>query len=84
VVVSGVNETRALACTDNRVTVSGVNMNVTISGHCTTLEVTGMQNVITIDTSDSIDVSGISNKVTWHSGSPKVNNSGLQNTVGQG
>jgi Protein of unknown function (DUF3060) len=84
VIVSGVNESRTLACTDNNVTVSGVNMNVTISGHCTTLAVTGMQNVITMDTADTIDVSGINNKVTWHSGSPKVSNSGLQNTVRQG
>jgi hypothetical protein len=55
-----------------------------ITGHCTSLTVNGMKNTVTVDASDSIDASGMNNRVTYHSGSPKVSNSGVDNVVAQG
>ncbi|PLV45020.1 hypothetical protein X011_24650 [Mycobacterium tuberculosis variant microti OV254] len=43
-----------------------------------------MKNVITIDSADTIEASGMSNRVTFHSGAPKISNSGVDNDVAQG
>ncbi|MCV7091828.1 DUF3060 domain-containing protein [Mycobacterium interjectum] len=82
--VSGINEHRTIACNDNIVSVSGVSNTVVITGHCTSLTVSGVQNAITVDAVDSIDASGFSNKITYHSGNPKISNSGGSNEVQQG
>ncbi|ORA07532.1 DUF3060 domain-containing protein [Mycobacterium arosiense] len=82
--VSGINENRTIACNDNIVSVSGVSNTVTITGHCTSLSVSGVQNTITVEAVDSIEASGFDNKVTYHSGAPKISNSGGSNVVGQG
>jgi hypothetical protein len=84
IIVSGVNENRTIACSDNSVTVTGVSDTVAITGHCASLTVTGMQNSVTVDSVDTIDVSGLSNHVAYHSGSPKITNSGLSNVVEKG
>jgi hypothetical protein len=57
---------------------------VTITGHCTSLSVSGMQNTVTVDAADSIDASGLNNKVTYHTGNPKISNLGTSNEVQQG
>lgn len=82
--VSGVGEDRTIACNDNVVSVSGVSNTVVITGHCASLTVSGVQNEITVDAVDSIQASGFNNKVTYHSGSPKISNSGGSNVVRQG
>jgi Protein of unknown function (DUF3060) len=82
--VSGVNENRTIACTDNVVSVSGVSNTVVITGHCTSLTVSGVQNSITVDAVDTIDASGFNNKVTYHTGAPKISNPGGSNQVQQG
>jgi Protein of unknown function (DUF3060) len=82
--VSGVGENRTIACNDNVVSVSGVSNTVLITGHCASLTVSGVQNEITVDAVDSIEASGFNNKVTYHSGTPKVSNSGGSNVVQQG
>lgn len=82
--VSGVGESRAIACNENIVTVSGVSNTVVITGHCVRLTVSGVKNSITIDTVDTIEASGLENHVTYHSGSPKVSRSGQSNVVEQG
>jgi hypothetical protein len=82
--VSGVNENRTIACNDNVVSVSGVSNTVVITGHCTSLTVSGVQNSITVDSVDTIDASGFNNKVTYHSGAPKITNPGGSNQVQQG
>ncbi|OBG83345.1 hypothetical protein A9X05_18545 [Mycobacterium sp. E3298] len=84
VTISGIGENRTIACDDNVVNVSGVSNTVVISGHCASLSVSGVQNDITVDAVDSIQASGLSNKVTYHSGTPKVSNSGSANVVQQG
>ncbi|SPM29288.1 DUF3060 domain-containing protein [Mycobacterium terramassiliense] len=82
--VSGINENRTIACNNNIVSVSGVSNTVVITGHCTSLTVSGVQNAITVDSVDSIDASGFSNKITYHSGNPKISNAGGSNEVEQG
>jgi Protein of unknown function (DUF3060) len=82
--VSGINENRTITCNDNNVSVSGVSNTVVITGHCTRLSVSGMQNAITVDAVDTIDASGFDNKVTYHSGVPKISNSGGSNVVEKG
>lgn len=84
VTVSGINENKTLACTDNVINISGITNNVVITGHCAEVNVSGMQNAVTVDSADAIDVSGLNNKVTYHAGSPKVSQSGGGNTVDQG
>ncbi|OBJ53387.1 DUF3060 domain-containing protein [Mycobacterium sp. 1423905.2] len=84
VTVSGMNENRTLACNDNVVTISGMSNTVVISGHCAKVAVTGMNNSVTVDAADTISASGLNNKITYHSGSPKINKSGNNNVVEQG
>jgi hypothetical protein len=55
-----------------------------LTGHCASLTVLGSQNVVTVNTADTIDTSGIENQITFHSGSPTVQNSGISNVVQQG
>jgi hypothetical protein len=81
--VSGMGTNRTLVCNDNPVSVSGVSNTVTITGHCTTVSVSGMQNKVTLETSDQITASGLENMVTYHTGSPDINNAG-NNVVQQG
>lgn len=82
--VSGINENRTIACNDNVVSVSGVSNTVAISGHCARISVSGVQNTITVDAVDTIDASGFNNRVTYHSGAPKISNAGESNVVQQG
>jgi hypothetical protein len=82
--ISGINENRTVACNDNIVSVSGVSNTVVITGHCKSLTVSGVQNAITVDAVDSIDASGFDNKITYHSGNPKISNAGGSNVVQQG
>lgn len=81
--VSGMNENKTIECNDNRAAISGMGNTVTITGHCTNVTVSGMQNKITLDASDQITASGVGNVITYHSGSPDINNAG-NNTVQQG
>jgi hypothetical protein len=46
--------------------------------------VSGVQNSVTIDAVDTIDASRFNNKVTYHSGTPKISNAGDSNVVQQG
>ncbi len=82
--VAGINENRTIACNDSIVSVSGVSNTVVITGHCASLSVSGLQNAVTVDAVDAIDASGFNNKVTYHSGSPKISNPGDSNIVQQG
>jgi hypothetical protein len=82
--VSGIGENKTLVCNESAVSISGVSNTVVISGHCTTVQISGVSNVVTIDSSDAINASGIQNRITFHSGEPKVDNSGSDNTVEQG
>jgi Protein of unknown function (DUF3060) len=82
--IAGINENQTVACNDNVVGVSGVSNKVVITGHCLSLTVSGLNNSITVDAVDTIDASGLNNRVTYHSGSPKITKSGDGNVVQQG
>ncbi|BEH74873.1 hypothetical protein YM3MPS_06760 [Mycobacterium pseudoshottsii] len=57
---------------------------VTITGHCASVSVSGLQNTVTVETADRITASGLNNKVTYQSGSPKISKSGSGNVIEQG
>jgi Protein of unknown function (DUF3060) len=82
--VAGVSVNRTLICNDSIVDVSGFSNTVVITGHCANVTVSGVGNVVTTDNADKISASGVNNHVTFHSGSPRVNNSGTSNVVEQG
>jgi Protein of unknown function (DUF3060) len=82
--VSGIKENRTIACDKSVVAVSGISNKVVITGHCASLTVSGVQNSITVDTVDTIEASGFNNQVTYHTGSPSIENAGEQNVVQQG
>ncbi|MEZ0359184.1 DUF3060 domain-containing protein [Mycobacterium sp. SA01] len=82
--VSGVNENKRLACDDSVVTISGMDNTVVITGHCARVQVSGMNNIVTVDAADAIEASGMDNTITYHGGSPTVDKSGFSNTVEQG
>lgn len=84
ITVSGINEVRTVACNGGTVNVSGITNNVTITGHCTSVNASGIQNQVTVDSADNIQASGSGNHITYHSGSPKVGNSGFDNVVQKG
>lgn len=84
VTVSGINENKTIACSDNVINISGISNTVVLTGHCATVNVSGLQNVITVDNADTIEASGLNNKITYHSGSPKISKSGSGNVVEQG
>ena len=81
--VAGMGQNKTIECSDNSVSISGVSNTVTITGHCTMVTVSGVQNKVTLDTADQIQASGFDNVVTYHSGSPDINNAG-NNVVEQG
>jgi hypothetical protein len=82
--ISGIDQNKTVACNDNAVTISGIDNTIVLTGHCASVTVSGMKNSITVDSSDAIDASGMNNHVTYHSGTPKVSNSGVGNEVAQG
>ena len=61
--------------------ISGVNNEVTLTGHCRSVDVSGVENTVTTDATDAIVVSGMKNTVTFRSGTPELTNSGFDNTI---
>lgn len=84
IIVSGTGNDRTINCADNHVSVSGVENTVRLTGHCSQVSVSGVDNTVTIDEAEAIVVSGVRNKVTYLSGSPHLNKSGFDNTLGPG
>jgi hypothetical protein len=84
ITVTGISEIRTIACNGGHVSVSGITNNVVITGHCASVIVSGIQNQITVDAADTIQASGSENQVTYHAGSPTIDNSGIGNVVKKG
>jgi len=82
--VSGNSRTKTVNCNNGYLTVGGNSNTVTVKGHCAGLIVSGNDNVVTVDTADAITVSGIDGRVTYHSGAPRIDSSGIGNVVNQG
>jgi hypothetical protein len=84
VIVNGANETRAIECNGNDVTVNGMGNQVDITGHCLSLTVSGSGNHVGVDVADTITANGIDNVVRFHAGSPQINSGGTSNVVEPG
>jgi hypothetical protein len=84
VTIAGIKENQTVACNQNAVNLSGISNKVVITGHCASLHVSGVQNSVTVDAVDSVDVSGFNNQITYHTGSPSIEKSGDGNVVQQG
>lgn len=84
ITITGAGENKTLDCAGNFISVSGVDNIVALTGHCAGLTVSGIGNVITVDAAPTITASGLGNRVTYRSGDPKVNTSGMDNVVERG
>lgn len=82
--VAGMGQNRTFLCNDSAVTVSGIRNTVVLHGHCARIDVSGVENAVTVDSADAIDASGMQNRVTFRSGSPEVSQSGFSNSVERG
>jgi hypothetical protein len=82
--IAGIKENRTIACNQSAVNISGISNKVVITGHCASLHLSGVQNIITVDAVDSIEISGFNNQVTYHTGSPSIDKSGDGNVVQKG
>lgn len=71
-------------CNDGHLVINGGATPVTVRGHCASLEVAGIKAVVTVDSADAITLNGIDNRVTFHSGSPKIVSGGIDNTAVRG
>ncbi|MFV0494914.1 DUF3060 domain-containing protein [Mycobacterium sp.] len=84
VTISGIDGNRTIECRDGTITVSGISNTVVLTGHCARVDVSGVDNAVEVDAVDAIEASGLNNRVTYHSGSPKISKSGSGNVVEQG
>lgn len=82
--VAGMGQKRTFTCNDSAVSISGVSNTVVLQGHCARVDVSGVENIVTVDSADAIVASGMHNRVTFHSGSPDVSQSGFSNSIDQG
>lgn len=83
--ISGNSLVRDVACNNGgTLTVSGNEHAVTVRGHCAGLIVDGNGITVTIDSADTISVSGIGCHVTYHAGKPTITSSGINNKVLRG
>ncbi len=72
------------ACNNGKLTLSSYGIAFYATGHCASLTITSYGNKVTLGSADSINVSGYNNTVTYHSGAPKITDSGYSNTIQQG
>lgn len=84
--VSGVESRRTIDCADGvlSVNISGVKNTVVLTGRCARVEVSGIENRVTIEEAGAIDVSGLNNVVRFASGTPELSKSGIGNTLERG
>jgi hypothetical protein len=82
---SGYNNTVTLqACNNGALTLSSYGIKFNVAGHCASLAISSYNNEVTVDSVDSINISGYNNVVTYHTGKPTVTDSGYSNNIQQG
>jgi len=69
------------ACNNGNLTLSSYSNVFTVTGHCASLAIKSYGNQVTVDSVDSVNVSGYNNIVTYHSGTPKITDSGSSNNI---
>ncbi|WP_197501722.1 DUF3060 domain-containing protein [Mycobacterium sp. 852002-51057_SCH5723018] len=72
------------ACNNGNLMLSSYGITFNVTGHCATVAISSYQNKVTVDSVDNVVVSGYENDVTYHSGKPKVTDSGYSNNIQQG
>ena len=86
--ITGAGETGTYDCRGRGVTITGASNKIRLVGRCTSVQVTGALNEVTVDSVGSIVVSGTQSKVIWRSGldggRPDVNVTGFGSSVTQG
>jgi hypothetical protein len=75
---TGIAQSKTHACADGEdVDVGGTNNQISLTGRCGKVSVEGIGNTVSIDTAANIDVAGRNNTVTYASGKPAVNKTGV-------
>jgi hypothetical protein len=74
ITLTGNSVSETVACNQSIVVVTGSSSTHTITGHCASVTVSGDDNVVNVDSVDTITAGGSGNKVTYRSGTPQVNN----------
>ncbi|WP_460355623.1 DUF3060 domain-containing protein [Mycobacterium sp. ZZG] len=82
--IGGVETRRTVICQDGTVSVSGVRNVIEIQGGCLLVNVSGVENSVTIESAGSVHASGFDNRVTYRSGDPEISKSGVGNVVERG
>jgi Protein of unknown function (DUF3060) len=72
------------ACNNGTLKVSSYGITFNVTGHCATLAISSYHNNVTVDSVDNVVVSGYANNVVYHSGTPKVTDSGYSNNIQHG
>jgi Protein of unknown function (DUF3060) len=74
------------ACNNGNLTMSSYGITFNVTGHCASLTISSYNNKVTVDSVDRINIkgAGYNNVVTYHSGAPKITDSGYSNTIQQG
>ncbi|MCV7440821.1 DUF3060 domain-containing protein [Mycobacterium paraense] len=72
------------ACNNGNLKLSSYGIEYSVTGHCASLAISSYNNKVTVDSVDTITVSGYGNNVTYHSGAPKITDSGYDNNIQQG
>jgi hypothetical protein len=57
---------------------------VVLTGPCARVVVSGVKNTVTLERTGFIDISGMNNRIVFRSGTPEINQSGIDNTVERG
>ncbi|MDT5256913.1 MAG: hypothetical protein QOD10_1993 [Mycobacterium sp.] len=78
------NTVRVFACNNGKLKLSADAINFKVTGHCASVAISSFSDNVTVDSVDSINVSGDWNVVTYHSGAPKITDSGHSNKIQQG
>lgn len=78
------NTVTAHACNNCKLTLSAYSIEFDVTGHAASLTISSYDNKVTVDAVDRINVSGYDNVVTYHSGTPKITDSGRSNTIHRG
>ncbi|MEB3020720.1 DUF3060 domain-containing protein [[Mycobacterium] crassicus] len=84
ITITGAGENKTLDCAGNYIAVSGVSNTVVLTGQCAGLMVSGIGNMITVDSTSRITAAGLNNHVTYRSGNPEISTSGFDNVVERG
>lgn len=82
--VAGIDRDETHVCNDSIVSISGVHNHVVLTGHCARVDISGIRNTVIMDEADAIVISGMNNSARFHSGSPQISQSGMDNSLERG